>query len=614
MKLATHLLLCLLAVGALAPDAGSTTITVDVNGQGDYSTLFNGIYYAYQTGSDTVLVYPGTYSGPQNRDLTLPAMDFVLVSRDGPELTTLNLEGSPGITIDQSQTTAMVIDGFTFTSGDNGVSAYGVFAGDDAGCTIRNCLFGDSADIEVLGAGTRLVENCTFTENQRGIDIEDPEQVTVLDCVFRGNETGILLWSLSSCPHEVSIVGCDFDSNTRSLYLKSCGSVLVDDCSFSNGTHGPNSWSTGTSIELTTQTGADVQIRRSNFTDNHSRRSAGVMSFFACNGSILVDDCVFTGNSAEEAGGAIWNRGYYFSMDGSVSVQDCVFTGNSAEEAGGAICNGGRNLAVSGCSFLGNAGEAGGAIYTGEERHTGTTSIVDCVFADNEAEEGGAIAAMFEMTTISNCEFTGNSADMGAAIFGREKLIEITDCLFSDNRAHIWGGGACFLDIQQLPGAKLYNSTFDGNRSHRGAAIMLDHSRVTIQECTLFGNSSEDASVTSTRASRADVDRCILSFAGAGVPMAVQLMSEAHIANCVSFGNAGGDSLTGYMIYGNDILYADPLLCGIAAGDFTLCANSPCLPANNQWSEAIGAHNEGCPPCSSPVESVTWGAIKALYR
>jgi len=269
---------------------------------------------------------------------------------------------------------------------------------------------------------------------------------------------------------------------------------------------------------------------------------------------------------------------------------------------------------VSGCSFLGNTGEAGGAVYTSDERHTGTTSIVDCVFVDNEAAEGGAVAAMLEMTTISSCEFRGNSADMGAAVFGREKLIEITDCLFSDNRAHIWGGGACFLDIQQLPGAKLYNSTFDGNRSHRGAAIMLDHSRVTIRECTLFGNSSEDASVTSTRASRADVDRCILSFAGAGVPVAVQLMSAAHIANCVSFGNAGGDSLTGYMIYGNDILYTDPLLCDIASGDFTLCANSQCLPENNDWGAQIGAHGEGCGPCDSPVERTSWGSIKAMFR
>ena len=612
MKLTTHLLLCLLATVAFAPEAGSTIITVDVNGQGDYSTLFNGIYWS--AAGDTVLVYPGVYTGAANHNLTLPDRDFTLMSRDGPEVTILNLEGSPGITFSPANTTSMVIDGFTFTSGDNGVSSYGVYAGDHAGCTIRNCVFDDFANIEVLGAGTKLVENCIFTRNDWGVMIEDPDQVTVRDCVFSSNQTGVCLSSLSSCPHEVSIVGCDFDANTRSLLLSSCGTVLVDSCSFSNSTHGPYFFMTGTSIELTTQTGADVRIRYCDFTDNYSTRSAGAIEFFACSGSILVDNCVFAGNSAEREGGAIWNRGYYSPLDGSILVDNCVFTGNSAEGAGGAICNGGRYLTVSGCSFLGNTAEAGGAVYTGEEDHTGQTSIVDCVFVDNEAAEGGAVAAMLEMTAISSCEFMGNSADMGAAVFGREKLIEITDCLFSENRAHIWGGGVCFVEMQQLPGFKIYNSTFERNHSHRGAAIMMDHSRGTTRECTLFGNSSEDASMVATRASQADVEKCIMSFASGGVPVAVQLMSVARISNCVAFGNAGGDSLSGYMIYANDCLYTDPLFCDIGSSDYSLCENSPCLPGNNDWGVLIGAHDQGCGPCDNPVKLTSWGAIKAMFR
>jgi hypothetical protein len=49
--------------------------------------------------------------------------------------------------------------------------------------------------------------------------------------------------------------------------------------------------------------------------------------------------------------------------------------------------------------------------------------------------------------------------------------------------------------------------------------------------------------------------------------------------------------------------------------DFTLCANSLCLPENNiDCDQLIGAYGEGCPPCDSPVESTSWGAIKAMYR
>jgi hypothetical protein len=35
---------------------------------------------------------------------------------------------------------------------------------------------------------------------------------------------------------------------------------------------------------------------------------------------------------------------------------------------------------------------------------------------------------------------------------------------------------------------------------------------------------------------------------------------------------------------------------------------------NNPWGVLIGAHGEGCSPCTSPVERVSWGQIKAMYR
>ena len=68
------------------------------------------------------------------------------------------------------------------------------------------------------------------------------------------------------------------------------------------------------------------------------------------------------------------------------------------------------------------------------------------------------------------------------------------------------------------------------------------------------------------------------------------------------------------MMYDYDCLYEDPLFCDIASNDYSLCTNSPCLPEGNPWGVTIGAHGEGCPSCNTPVESTSWGAIKALYR
>ena len=68
------------------------------------------------------------------------------------------------------------------------------------------------------------------------------------------------------------------------------------------------------------------------------------------------------------------------------------------------------------------------------------------------------------------------------------------------------------------------------------------------------------------------------------------------------------------MITGN--FSADPLFClGTNPEDpLSLCADSPCLPSGNDCGVLIGAHDEGCGECDDPVESSSWGSIKALFR
>jgi hypothetical protein len=44
----------------------------------------------------------------------------------------------------------------------------------------------------------------------------------------------------------------------------------------------------------------------------------------------------------------------------------------------------------------------------------------------------------------------------------------------------------------------------------------------------------------------------------------------------------------------SEVLFVDPLFCDTAAGDFRLSASSPCVPANNDCAELIGALSVGC--------------------
>jgi hypothetical protein len=57
---------------------------------------------------------------------------------------------------------------------------------------------------------------------------------------------------------------------------------------------------------------------------------------------------------------------------------------------------------------------------------------------------------------------------------------------------------------------------------------------------------------------------------------------------------------------------ADPLFCDAAAGDFALRADSPCAGPGPYGCGTIGALDTGCGPV--PVESLSWGRVKAKFR
>lgn len=60
------------------------------------------------------------------------------------------------------------------------------------------------------------------------------------------------------------------------------------------------------------------------------------------------------------------------------------------------------------------------------------------------------------------------------------------------------------------------------------------------------------------------------------------------------------------------------LFCDVLEGDYYLCDNSPCLAANHPLGGfALGAHASPyttCGACAAPVQDVSWGSIKAMYR
>lgn len=409
-----------------------------------------------------------------------------------------------------------------------------------------------------------LIDSCVFVEN-------------ALD----GSGQAV---RLSEC-REATISACRFTLNRRAISAGSAwgGSVLITGCEFVENGAGPSAPGNG-ALRLSMAGGATVQS--CTFERNECAGNGAAVIY--ASGIVFLLDCHFSENRSTGRGGAVYASAFVSTQNGQPKIWNCTFTDNSAGSEGGAIA-----------------------------RYGASPHIRDCVFTGNSAGLGGAVSIYYDHENqfpakIEGSSFFDNQAERGGAIFLKDTGSLIQDCVFIGNQATMWGGGVCWTESSDFI-ARVLGSTFARNASHRGGAAFFDYSPVFMVDCTLFGNRSDDGSMASLRDHfplETEIRNSIIAFDSSGTPIHCQL-SEPEVYHCVFFGNASGDDPCGNH---HDNLIADPLFCGAYDDDFTLCANSPCLPENNPWGVEIGAHASGCGDCESPVLPTSWGQVKAMYR
>jgi uncharacterized repeat protein (TIGR01451 family) len=242
--------------------------------------------------------------------------------------------------------------------------------------------------------------------------------------------------------------------------INNAGSLTVQNCSFTNNSAQGN----GGAIE----NNGSLTILNDQFTGNSSLDNGGAIenevlpSNVTALVTLSISNSTFTTNSCFQTGGAIENDSTYAQSggDATVKIDHSSFSQNSSL-VGGAIYDLFGALSIFQSTFDGNMAEGGGAVLN-SSFSPDAMSIVNSTFSNNQATNGsgGGIENTGPLTVIG-CTFSGNTAQGGGGggIENSFGPTTVINSTFSDNSADFFGGGI------DNPGADLVvtSSTFSGN-------------------------------------------------------------------------------------------------------------------------------------------------------
>jgi hypothetical protein len=258
---------------------------------------------------------------------------------------------------------------------------------------------------------------------------------------------------------------------------------------------------------------------------NNTNSAYNAGGIFCESANAVVSNCVVSGTLAYGAmySGTAYNCYFCFNTgahQGEVAesvLTSCTFSNNTALDDGGAA----YNCTLNSCVLGGNSAPAGGAVLS--------STLHECLLVGNSADTGGAAVDC----TLNNCILSNNVATQGGAAVS----CILNSCLVLSNSASYLGGGL-------WAGCTANNCTIVGNASSFGGGAADS----TLNNCVVYYNSASGAPNYGSTYNPMTLNYCCTS------PMPT---------------NGAGN------------LINEPLFVDLAAGNFQLAPNSPCIDAGN---------------------------------
>jgi len=366
-----------------------------------------------------VIVRDGIYRGAGNRDISYNGKQIIVKSENGPANCIVDCQGSLG----------SPARGFFFSGGN--INENSILQG----ITIINGYSIDNGGaVRVSSGASPVINGCVFAENSA-----------------HGN--GGAIWC-------------------------SGGSAAIINCTFTD-----NVSQTGHGGGIYSEAGASLTVSGCTMIGNAAVGSGGAAYFSG--GSPVMALNTFTNNIAWTANGG----GVCLAATTRAVLSDNTFSGNMAEDYGGAVYSQGQEPVFTGNTFSSNRARYGGGI---DCRSCDDASIIDNALDDNNADYGGGMYLKDLGGVMAGNVVADNHANgYGGGLHLRSCSLAMTGDRIEANTASQTtssAGGGMFLEADS--DSWMLNCIIAGNSSHWGGGICVDGSAPTIINCTVSGNSA----------------------------------------------------------------------------------------------------------------------------